>query len=172
MTGDEVFTAAKEAVGALARAGLRLSLAESCTGGLIAKLITDVPGASEVFWGGVVSYSNEVKMSVLGVSPGTLAVHGAVSGECALEMADGARRVCHADIAVSVTGIAGPDGGTPEKPVGTVWVGISCDKRREAHLLRHTETSGRDEIRLMTAKHVMHLIRETAGIGYDEVSGG
>lgn len=161
MTESEVFTAAKETVAALARAGLRLSLAESCTGGLIAKLITDVPGASDVFWGSIVSYSNEVKMSVLGVSPYTLAEHGAVSGECALEMADGSRRVCHSDIAVSVTGIAGPGGGTPEKPVGTVWVGISCDKHRGAHLLRHAETLGREDIRLMTAEHVLRLISET-----------
>ena len=95
------------------------------TGGGIAAAITDVPGSSEVFLGGVVSYANSAKEEVLGVAPGTLARFGAVSPECASEMADGARRLLKADVAVSVTGIAGPGGGSEEKPVGLVWFGLS-----------------------------------------------
>lgn len=105
--------------------GTKCATAESCTGGGIAAAITDVPGSSEVFLGGVVSYANSVKEEVLGVSPDTLARFGAVSSECASEMADGARRLLKADIAVSVTGIAGPGGGSDEKPVGLVWFGLS-----------------------------------------------
>ncbi len=159
---------AAEAVDALRRANLRLATAESCTGGLIAKLITDIPGASDVFVGSVVSYSNDVKSSLLGVPEDVLRERGAVSRETALYMADGARRACHADIAVSTTGIAGPGGGTKEKPVGTVWVAVSCEKRREAHLLAHTEDAGREAIRLATAEYVLRLIYETAEIGYGE----
>ncbi len=169
MTERDILSLAKETVGVLRRAGLRLAAAESCTGGLISKLITDVPGASDVFWGGIVSYSNDVKMSVLGVPRETLAEYGAVSRQTALLMADGALTACGADIAVSTTGIAGPGGGTKEKPVGTVWVAISCEKRREAHLLTHTEDAGRDAIRLMTAAYVLRLISETVAIGYGEV---
>ena len=161
MTGDGITESARRVVGLLSRSGLTLSTAESCTGGLIAKLITDIPGSSEVFGGGVVSYSNEVKMSVLGVRSETLAAHGAVSEEVALEMADGARRVCGGDIAVSTTGVAGPGGGTPEKPVGTVWIAVSWGDRHEAHLLRHPEEAGRDGIRQMTARFVLDLITET-----------
>ena len=120
---ENVFAA--EAVAALKNKGFTMATAESCTGGLAAKLVTDVSGSSAVFEGGVVSYSNEVKMKVLGVSAATLEAHGAVSEETADEMCRGARRVTGADIAVSTTGIAGPSGGTPEKPVGTVCFGIT-----------------------------------------------
>ena len=107
--------------------GRRLTLvtAESCTGGLIAHRLTNVSGSSAYFLGGIVSYSNEAKAQLLGVRQSTLEAHGAVSEATAIEMARGARRVFKADIAVSVTGIAGPGGGTPEKPVGLVWVGLS-----------------------------------------------
>ena len=105
--------------------GKMCATAESCTGGGIAAAITDVPGSSEVFVGGVVSYANSAKEGVLGVSPDTLARFGAVSAECASEMASGARRLLKADVAVSVTGIAGPGGGSDDKPVGLVWFGLS-----------------------------------------------
>ena len=91
----------------------------------MAHLITEVAGSSAYFWGGVVSYANEVKINVLGVSEQDLQKYGAVSEPVAIQMAQGARRVTGADWAVSTTGIAGPDGGTPEKPVGTVWIGIA-----------------------------------------------
>jgi len=102
----------------------KLSLAESCTGGLLGYRVTNVPGSSEYFVGGVVAYSYEVKANTLGVSWDTLNGFGAVSGETVLEMARGVKKLLDADIAVSVSGIAGPGGGTPEKPVGTTWIGL------------------------------------------------
>ena len=106
--------------------GWKLALAESCTGGLVASRITDISGSSEYFLGGVVSYSNEAKVNILGVSWHTLNSTGAVSRETVIEMAHGARKLMNADIAVSVSGIAGPGGGTAEKPVGTTWIGLAA----------------------------------------------
>lgn len=115
------------AVVALARKrGVSLSCAESCTGGLVGAGITGVPGSSSVFLGSAVCYSNGAKTSILGVGRALLEAHGAVSGECAAEMARGARRVFGSDLAIAVTGIAGPEGGTADKPVGTVWFGVSA----------------------------------------------
>ncbi len=107
---------------------LKVSAAESCTGGRVADRITNVPGSSAYFPGGVVAYSYEAKASLLGVSWNTLNTHGAVSEETALEMARGARKIFEADIAISISGIAGPGGGTPEKPVGTTWLGLTTAK--------------------------------------------
>jgi len=112
-------------VGAFVDKGLTFGTAESCTGGLIGAAITDVSGASSMFEGGILSYSNAIKMNVLGVANDTLAAHGAVSEETAREMATGARRVLGVDYAVAVTGIAGPGGGTDAKPVGTVCFGLA-----------------------------------------------
>lgn len=103
---------------------LKLVLAESCTGGLLGSRITDVPGSSEYFLAGVVTYAYEAKVDMLGVSWETLNTKGAVSRETVLEMARGMRNLMKGDIAVSVSGIAGPGGGTPEKPVGTTWIGL------------------------------------------------
>ena len=108
-----------------------LALAESCTGGAIAQRITDVPGASEVFLGGVVSYANSAKETLLGVNPETLRQYGAVSEAVAREMALGARKKFNSDYALAVTGIAGPGGGTPEKPVGTVFIALASSARVE-----------------------------------------
>jgi PncC family amidohydrolase len=104
---------------------LKLATAESCTGGLIADRITDVSGSSDYFRGGIVAYAYEAKVALLGVSWNTLRLHGAVSRETVIEMARGARMALGADIAVSVSGIAGPGGGLPGKPVGTTWFGLS-----------------------------------------------
>ena len=104
----------------------KLAVAESCTGGLVANRITDVAGSSDYFNGGVVSYAYEAKAGILGVSWDTLNAHGAVSAETVLEMARGARRVLNADLAVAISGIAGPGGGSPEKPVGTTYIGLSA----------------------------------------------
>jgi len=111
---------------------LTLAAAESCTGGLVASRITDVPGSSVYFMGGIVAYSYEAKAALLGVSWDTITTKGAVSRETVIEMARGARKAIGVDIAVSVSGIAGPGGGTPDKPVGTVWVGLATPSGEEA----------------------------------------
>lgn len=137
---------------------LTLASAESCTGGLVAKMITDVAGCSDVFEGGVVSYSNNVKMKLLGVKPETLEKHGAVSGETAKEMALGVRRACMADIGISTTGIAGPTGGTAEKPVGTVYIGISFGDICESELLSINPEYSREKIRNVAAQKILELL--------------
>jgi PncC family amidohydrolase len=104
---------------------LKLAVAESCTGGLIGNRITDVPGSSEFFWGSIVAYAYEAKVALLGVSWDTLNLRGAVSRDTVLEMARGTRRALSTDIGLSVSGIAGPGGGTEEKPVGTTWIGLA-----------------------------------------------
>jgi len=108
---------------------LTLSVAESCTGGLIGNLLTNVPGSSAYFLGGAVVYSNQAKMDLLGVSKQTLDTYGAVSDAAAREMAEGVRGALKADLGLSVTGIAGPEGGTPEKPVGTVHIGLASGEK-------------------------------------------
>ncbi|HEX4439236.1 MAG TPA: competence/damage-inducible protein A [Thermoanaerobaculia bacterium] len=152
-------------VGGLLRDATRtLALAESCTGGLVSTMLTDVPGSSAYFVGSVVSYANDAKERLLGVSAETLRAHGAVSAPAALEMARGARERFDADVAVAITGIAGPDGGTPEKPVGTVFFaivsrgGASVEKKR---LL----VGDRAVIRRTAALHALELLRRMlAGI--------
>ena len=114
-----------EVLDGLRGAGLTIAIAESCTGGRICDRLTDVPGSSERFMGGVVAYSNASKVSLLGVSPSTLKASGAVSEECAREMAAGVAKAFGADIGVAVTGIAGPGGAVPGKPVGTVWLALA-----------------------------------------------
>jgi nicotinamide-nucleotide amidase len=109
----------------LVQRGLTLAVAESCTGGLLSHRITNISGSSRYFLGGVISYANEVKMHLLGVSPESLEKFGAVSFETVLAMADGVRKALTADVGLSTSGIAGPTGGTPDKPVGTVWIGLS-----------------------------------------------
>jgi len=105
-----------------------LSVAESCTGGLLASRITDIPGASAYFLGGVIAYENAVKERLLSVPSGTLRRYGAVSEETVLDMARGCRRLFESDLAVAITGIAGPGGGTPEKPVGTVFIAVASPR--------------------------------------------
>jgi nicotinamide-nucleotide amidase len=116
-----------------------LSVAESCTGGFLGHLITSIPGSSAYFQGGAITYSNALKESVLGVRSETLARHGAVSKETARQMAEGARRTFKTDYAISVTGVAGPDGGSPEKPVGTVWIAVASDKHTIARKWKFTK---------------------------------
>lgn len=125
-----------EAGNLLQKRNLHLALAESCTGGLVGHRITNVPGSSEYFTGGVIVYSYEAKVSMLGVSWDTLDTFGAVSQEIVLEMASGAKKIFDVDIAVSVSGIAGPGGGSLDKPVGTTWIGLAadnCEWAREFH---------------------------------------
>ncbi len=110
----------------LVQRGLTLAVAESCTGGLISHLITNISGSSRYYLGGITSYANEAKMKLLGVSQETLEAHGAVSAETVLQMARGVRLALSADIGISTSGIAGPTGGSPDKPVGTTWIGFSA----------------------------------------------
>lgn len=119
-------TTAERLVRALTEKEMTCATAESCTGGGVGNAITAVAGSSAVFWGGVISYDNSVKHAVLGVPDEVLATKGAVSAECAAAMAEGARRLLKTDLAVSITGIAGPGGGSAEKPVGLVWFGLAA----------------------------------------------
>jgi nicotinamide-nucleotide amidase len=138
--------------------GLTLGLAESCTGGLVAARLTSVPGASDVLRGGIVAYENEVKLAQLGVPEETLVAHGAVSAETATAMAEGARTSLDADVAVAVTGIAGPGGGTPDKPVGLVHIHAAGPGRafaRELHL-----PGDREAIRRRATAAALHLLRK------------
>ena len=134
-----------------------LALAESCTGGLISHRITGIAGSSAYYLGGVTSYANDVKVKLLGVTPATLEKYGAVSQETALEMSHGIRERIGADFGLSVTGIAGPGGGTPEKPVGTVWISIAQAKNHEAKLFRFH--GDRERIILGTSQAALNWLR-------------
>jgi nicotinamide-nucleotide amidase len=138
--------------------GLKIATAESCTGGLVAGALTDIAGSSDVVERGFVTYSNEAKLEMLGVPASTLAAHGAVSRATAEAMAAGAIRRSAADLAVAVTGIAGPGGGTAEKPVGLVFFSVAYDERE--HLTRSIQLPGsRADIRDRATTVAMHLIR-------------
>lgn len=145
-----------EVVQLLREKGLTIALAESCTGGRVCDLLTNVPGCSEVLRGGVVAYSNEAKVKLLGVSNSTLEMHGAVSAECAEEMASGARKVFGSDIGLSTTGIAGPGGATPSKPVGLVYIAISTGTGTRA--FKHNFYGDRKEVRSKAAEEVLSLV--------------
>jgi len=141
----------------LLESGLTLSTAESCTGGLISKLLTDVPGSSAYYMGGIISYSNEAKIKLLGVREDTLNNFGAVSAETASEMADGVRKALSTEFSIAVTGIAGPGGGSDEKPVGTVF--IACAKEGRDTLSRGFHFKGtRTEIRAQSAEAALELL--------------
>lgn len=133
----------------------KLSTAESCTGGLIGGALTAVPGSSSVVEGGIISYSNDVKMNVLGVSADDLKRVGAVSSEVAASMAEGSRRLAGSDVAVSVTGIAGPGGAVPGKPVGTVWFGLATENGTQT-FIRHFD-GDRDDVRKFTVSFALEL---------------
>lgn len=136
---------------------ITLATAESCTGGLVSETLTNIPGISRVFLGGVVSYSNEAKMNFLGVKETTLQQHGAVSRETAAEMAEGIKARMKTDLGVSITGIAGPDGGTPEKPVGLVYLGLATPKGTFTKELRLS--GNRTRIRSISAFNAFDMIR-------------
>ena len=142
----------------LRKHGMTFASAESCTAGMIGSTVGDIPGASDVFVGGIISYANEVKENVLGVPHETLERVGAVSEECAGCMAQGARRVPGAGSAVSVTGIAGPGGGTPEKPVGTVCFGVADEKGVYTTIRHFNGRNDRAKIRRLTTAYAMMLV--------------
>lgn len=152
---------AREVILTLGKQGIHLATAESCTGGLVGKLLTDVPGASAVYYGGVISYVNDVKHRLLGVSEDTLRVYTAVSRQTAHEMARGARVATHTEAAVSVTGLAGPDGDGTGRPVGLVYIaldteGFSFCKELYLH-------GAREQIRENAACEIFEMILEYLG---------
>lgn len=144
--------------------GLTLAVAESCTGGLLSAMITSVAGSSEYFIGGVIAYSNDIKVRLLGVSETTIAEVGAVSARTAAEMAVGVMARLGSDVGISVTGIAGPSGGTPEKPVGTVFIGYAARGAREGEI--RTASRGysfegrRAEVRVSSAEAALEGLME------------
>lgn len=147
---------------------MTISTAESCTGGLIAKMITDVSGSSDVFGYGFVTYANEAKMNILGVWEDALLTLGAVSEPVALLMSRGAKKRSGSDIAVSVTGIAGPGGGTKEKPVGLVYISLATP---DGAICKKCNFSGtRDEIRKQTAEFALNLAYKYVGLKCGELS--
>jgi PncC family amidohydrolase len=144
-------------IGGLLRArGFKLATAESCTGGLIADRITDMPGSSDYFLGGIVAYAYEAKVALLGVSWHTLRTYGAVSRETVLEMARGARKALGADVAISASGIAGPGGGLPNKPVGTTWLGLSAADVERADLRKFN--AERQENKSLAAEAALRML--------------
>ncbi|HXZ17129.1 MAG TPA: CinA family protein [Roseiarcus sp.] len=158
---DELLSRAAALLERFRAADLMVATAESCTGGLIAGLLTEIPGSSFVVERGFVVYSNEAKEETLGVPPATLAAYGAVSEATARAMAEGALNASHADVAVSVTGIAGPDGGSAEKPVGLVWFG--CARRGGATIAREERFGdiGRSAVRLASVATALELMEAT-----------
>lgn len=162
LLGDDVYgvdvDSLEQVVGdGLRQRGMTLAVAESCTGGLLSKRITDVPGCSDYYLGGVCSYANEVKMNLLGVKKETLDTLGAVSSEVAEQMAEGVAKALGADVGVGITGVAGPGGGTEEKPVGLVYISVW---HKGQHFTRKMKAAnGRDRIRMQAASTALDLIR-------------
>jgi len=162
---ESLFRLSEALVGELVASGKTVATAESCTGGWVAKAITDVPGSSEVFAYGLVSYSNGAKESLLGVQSQTLDDNGAVSDAVVEEMASGALSLSGADIAVAVSGVAGPTGGSKEKPVGTVWFAWAVREGSDARTETSSEhfTGDRELVREATVAHALQGIRDRIG---------
>lgn len=159
MEQDEIYALAEQVIKAASAAGKSFAFAESCTGGMLAAAITDVAGSSAVFFGSAVTYSNEAKKNILGVPEDIILNNGAVSRECALRMARGARGIYGSDMALGVTGVAGPAGGVPEKPVGTVWFAYSSKEKEEVFTCRFD--GGRSFVRLAAVRTALeYLLRE------------
>jgi nicotinamide-nucleotide amidase len=142
----------------LTHKNLTIATAESCTGGLLSHVLTGVSGSSQYFIGGVVAYSNRIKESLLGVKPETLNVFGAVSEKTAREMAEGVRQRLKTEIGLSTTGVAGPTGGTPEKPVGLVWIGISTHDRTSVYECHFD--ADREGVKKLTVERLLSLLIE------------
>ncbi len=161
MTEKDLIPAAKRAVDKLREKNLKLSLAESCTGGLVSKLITDISGASSVYLGGVCSYSNEVKEKLLGVSHETLISFGAVSKETALQMSRGVKNALSSDIGIGITGIAGPSSDNTNKPVGLIYVSVTSKSLEKVVELKNSfDENIREQNRLSAAKAALELLTD------------
>ena len=155
--GDDETSLERAILDELVRRGLTIGTAESCTGGAVADALVAIPGASRAFRGGIVAYDNAVKTQLLGVPEATLAAVGAVSEETAIAMADGARRALGVNVAISPTGIAGPDGGTPDKPVGLVWFGLAIASD-STEAIKMTFPGTRDDIRTRATTSALNLV--------------
>ncbi|MCA7121065.1 MAG: CinA family protein [Acidibrevibacterium sp.] len=155
---EDEYRAAEALLGRLRARGLRLATAESCTGGLVAALITAIPGASDVFGHGFVTYANEAKIDLLGVPAALLAAHGAVSEAVARAMAAGALARAAAGVALAITGIAGPGGGSAEKPVGLVWFGLA--RAGEVRALSRKFLGSRNEIRAAATREAINQLQD------------
>jgi PncC family amidohydrolase len=142
-----------------------MSVAESCTGGMLGSVITSVPGSGKYFLGGVVAYSNESKEDVVNVPRMVMIVNGAVSEEAAVHMASGVRSVFNSDVSISITGIAGPDGGTATKPVGLVWIGIST--KHGTFAKKFNFEGNREDIRKSAVRKAMGLLLKTIDTGLE-----
>ena len=162
--GTDVGSMENAVVMALAADGETVATAESCTGGLIAKRLTDLAGVSAVFLGGAVTYANEAKMKMLGVSRESLEAYGAVSEQVAAEMARGVRETLGSDFGIATTGIAGPGGGTPEKPVGTVYIAVDSPYGCRVKRLSLSPMRDREYIRTVAATNALSLILEIKGL--------
>jgi nicotinamide-nucleotide amidase len=162
MFPPDLIARAADLLGQCRKAGLKIATAESCTGGLIAGLLTEIPGSSAVVERGLVVYSNEAKQELLGIAAETIERHGAVSEATARAMAEGALERSHADLAVSVTGVAGPDGGTASKPVGLVH--FACARRGAATAAREARFGdiGRENVRLASVRVALELLEAAA----------
>ena len=154
----ETLELAEKALARSRRAGLRLATAESCTGGLIAAALTAIPGSSDVVERGFVTYANAAKVEMLGVPEAMIERFGAVSEPVALAMAEGALAAAGVELSVSATGVAGPGGGTPDKPVGLVWLAVARQGRPPRTLLLKLGDLGRDEIRLTAVEQALGLL--------------
>jgi nicotinamide-nucleotide amidase len=151
-----------------ARLGVTIACAESCTGGLLSERLTSVPGSSRVIWSNVVTYANEAKQQLLGVKPETLARVGAVSGAVASEMAEGVCRLAHATLGIGVTGIAGPTGGSADKPVGTVFIAICDSRSKNTRVYQHRFRGDRERVRQVATEAALWLlVQQISGYFYN-----
>lgn len=168
VTLKDIFSEAQKLITLATKKNITIATAESCTGGLIGAAITSMPGSSTPFKGGIIAYNNEIKNKLLNVPAGMIQKYGAVSREVARAMALGAVDVLNVDMAVSVTGIAGPGGGSAEKPVGTVWIGLAykTDNKVEARTWRYNFGSiGRNKVRDITCYEALKALTARLGSG-------
>ncbi len=160
VTSKDIFAEAQTLITLASEKGITIATAESCTGGLIGAAITAIPGSSTPFKGGIIAYDNKVKHKLLGVPPGMITKYGAVSREVARAMATGAVEALNVDMAVSVTGIAGPGGGSDDKPVGTVWMGLATRNNMTTTLFTFGDI-GRNKVRDVTCYEALKALTYT-----------
>ncbi len=157
MVDQEIYKLSERVIELAREKGVTIATAESCTGGWIGKALTDVPGSSKVLKGGVVAYGNDIKETILDVPKSMMIEHGAVSSEVAVIMAKNCAAKLHADLAISVTGIAGPGGGSPEKPVGLVFISV-CHRGRTEAFRFEFEDMGRNSVREQVLTTALNLL--------------